>query len=182
MTSTCTELALVFFAKHVNGVGTCTAQTAHAVQAMNVAWRNWIAGIAAQSDMHLRCQVAAYVTLMLLTPRPVHPAPWVQRRGQCGKWNFAPHLLNMFRDCGLGSKCRCAAGSWGQEYARLHSDVLAGRAPPKYLIAEGIEGLSDSLSLVAGMLYVAILSGRALQIRETLPWSVSYDKPNIDWR
>ena len=76
----------------------------------------------------------------------------------------------------------CSAGSWGPEYARLHSDVLAGRAPPKYLVVEGIEGLSDSLSLVAGMLYVAILSGRALQIRDTLPWSAAYDKPNIDWR
>ena len=64
----------------------------------------------------------------------------------------------------------------------MHSDVLAGRAPPKYLVVEGIEGLSDSLSLAAGMLYVAILSGRALQIRETLPWSVAYDRPNIDWR
>ena len=74
------------------------------------------------------------------------------------------------------------SGSWGSEYARLHSDVSAGRAPPKFLVVEGIEGLSDSLSLVAGMLYVAMLSGRALQIRETLPWSAAYDKPNIDWR
>ncbi|KAL3130709.1 hypothetical protein ABBQ38_000058 [Trebouxia sp. C0009 RCD-2024] len=106
--------------------------------------------------MNPRLQVATYVALVLLTPRPAQPTPWIQRRGQCG--------------------------SWGPEYARLHSDVLAGRASPKYLVVEGIEGLSDSLSLVAGMLYVAMLSGRALQIRETLPWSAAYDKPNIDWR
>lgn len=73
-------------------------------------------------------------------------------------------------------------GSWGPEYAQLHDDVLSGRAREKYLVIEGIEGLADSLSLIAGMLYVAVLSGRALQIRENVPYSVAYDKPNIDWR
>lgn len=73
-------------------------------------------------------------------------------------------------------------GSWGPEYAQLHDDVLSGRTRQQYLVVEGIEGLADSLSLIAGMLYVAVLSGRALQIRENVPYSVAYDKPNIDWR
>lgn len=73
-------------------------------------------------------------------------------------------------------------GSWGPEYAKLHDDVLSGRTREQYLVVEGIEGLADSLSLIAGMLYVAVLSGRALQIRENVPYSVAYDKPNIDWR
>lgn len=78
---------------------------------------------------------------------------------------------------------RCVrAGSWGTDYARLHDDVVTGRAQQKYLVVEGIEGLADSLSLIAGMLYVAILSGRALQIRQNVPFSVAYDRPNIDWR
>lgn len=134
--------------------------------------------------MNPRLQVATYVALVLLTPRPAQPTPWIQRRGQCGKHTIVVYTTCIFEGKSrLAQQCaRFVTGSWGPEYARLHSDVLAGRASPKYLVVEGIEGLSDSLSLVAGMLYVAMLSGRALQIRETLPWSAAYDKPNIDWR
>ncbi len=80
------------------------------------------------------------------------------------------------------TKASAVEGSWGPEYAQLHDDVLSGRTREQYLVVEGIEGLADSLSLIAGMLYVAILSGRALQIRENVPYSVAYDRPNIDWR
>ena len=79
-------------------------------------------------------------------------------------------------------KAFVAEGSWGPEYAQLHVDVLSGRTREQYLVVEGIEGLADSLSLIAGMLYVAVLSGRALQIRENVPYTVAYDRPHIDWR
>ena len=46
-----------------------------------------------------RYHIAAYVTLMLLTPRPVYPTPWVQRRGQCGERALVCYLV-CYKDAG----------------------------------------------------------------------------------
>ena len=59
--------------------------------------------------------------------------------------------------------------------------MLLGIAPPKHLVVETFSGLADALALISGMLFVAILSGRALRIQEDLPFTAVYDQPNIDW-
>ena len=49
--------------------------------------------------MKPRLHVATYVALMLLTPRPVQLAPWVQRRGQCGKHTVGMCLSQSRSSC-----------------------------------------------------------------------------------
>lgn len=34
----------------------------------------------------------------------------------------------------------CGDGSWQREYSKLHRDILAGEAPPRYLLAQGQNG------------------------------------------
>lgn len=76
----------------------------------------------------------------------------------------------------------CLAGSWQQAYSEHHASVLLGISSPRFLVVETFSGLADSLALITGMLFVAILSGRALLIQEDLPFTAAYDQPNIDWR
>lgn len=59
--------------------------------------------------------------------------------------------------------------------------MLLGIAPQKYIVVESFSGLADDLSLIASMLYVAVLTDRALLIQEDMPYTVAYDHPNIDW-
>ena len=78
---------------------------------------------------------------------------------------------------------RSCAGSWGSAYAEQHRRILSGEAKQRYLVVQSFSGLADNLVFITGMLYVAVLTQSAIQIAENwLPYSVVYDKPNVDWR
>lgn len=78
--------------------------------------------------------------------------------------------------------CHCT-GTWQQTYSKHHASVLLGTASQKYIVVEGQSGggLADNLAIIASMLYVAVVTGRALLINEHRPYTAAYDLPNIDW-
>lgn len=61
----------------------CRRRGTDVVHPLNIGFSTF--GTLLRCAMHPRFHVATYVTLMLLTPRLVRPAPWIQRRGQCGE-------------------------------------------------------------------------------------------------
>ena len=92
-------------------------------------------------------------------------------------------MCNLISASRIGLSLSAPTGHWGATYADQHRRILGGQAAPKYLVVHSGSGLSDTLSMISGMLYVAVLTGRALQIGEQhLPYSLVYDQPNIDWR
>ena len=76
-------------------------------------------------------------------------------------------------------------GHWQEDYANLHKNILAGKAPQKFMIAEPDEGLADSLACVTTVFYMSVLTNSAFLLRDldnpvsTLTYG--YDQPNIEW-
>ena len=118
-----------------------------------------------------------YIALCLTA---VECTPWGHREGQCGARGFCTRCCRYMFAC--ASARVWFTGNWQEEYSKYHSSVLLGVAPRKYLVVETFSGLADSLALITGMLFVAVLSKRALQIQEDLPFMAAYDQPNIDWQ
>jgi hypothetical protein len=59
-------------------------------------------------------------------------------------------------------------GNWQADYARLHADILAGRAPQRYAVAHGDRGLADSMKGAVSVFYYAVLTKRAFLVRRVV--------------
>ncbi len=80
---------------------------------------------------------------------------------------------------------RGICGSWVQAYVRLHSDIIAGKLPPRYAIMmSDSSGLGDRLTSSVTIALYAILTKRAF----LYDWRGNHDLWNafrstyIDWR
>lgn len=74
---------------------------------------------------------------------------------------------------------------WQRQYAALHSSILSGRAPPRFVVSLGADvGLADRLAGTFSLFYYALMSGRAFQIA-SYPGAVSFrealEPVNVDW-
>jgi hypothetical protein len=80
------------------------------------------------------------------------------------------------------SRSSCG-NNWQSEYARLHRNILAGRQPPRYLIALGTGGLADSLAGAITLFWVALLTNRAflMDMGDGIKYEFAYDQPTINW-
>lgn len=105
---------------------------------------------------------------------------WGRGSVECGKLDYYYDTL-----CKYIAMTRCArlTGGWQQRYSTHHASVLLGTAPQKYIVVGGPpdSGLADTLALVTSMLYVAVLTDRALLIKRDVSYTAAYDLPNINW-
>ena len=126
-----------------------------------------------------KCCIVTYIALLAAVPS-ASCIEWGRLPGECGKItaNRCAHIIPFAANNTLHR-----TGTWQQSYSRHHASVLLGTAPQKYLAVEGepTGGLADNLAIITSMLYVAIITGRALLINEHRPWTAAYDMPNIDW-
>jgi hypothetical protein len=54
-------------------------------------------------------------------------------------------------------------GSWHSNYSKTHSEIVAGKRPPRYFVSMSVRsGVGDRLTGMITQLYLAILSDRAL--------------------
>ena len=102
---------------------------------------------------------------------------------QCGELPEHHCFMNVRYRCQPVLTAQASAGTWGAAYADQHRRILAGTAQAKYLVTQTESGLADNLVFISGMLYVAVLTGRAFQLaEEDLPYSLVYEQRFIDWR
>lgn len=77
-------------------------------------------------------------------------------------------------------------GSWQEDYAKMHHDIMTGKLPPRYLISIAPpQGLADRLAGAASQFLMAYFTNRAFLMtapESTAPLSVAYDYINIDSR
>ena len=127
-----------------------------------------------------KCCILTCIALLAAVPTATC-IEWGRLPGECGKIT-ASHRAHIILACASNTCQR--TGTWQQSYSRHHASVLLGTAPQKYIAVEGEPsgGLADNLAVITSMLYVAIITGRALLINEQhRPWTAAYDMPNIDW-
>lgn len=88
--------------------------------------------------------------------------------------------------CLCAGCCRSAlqcGDLWQSEYAKLHAEILSGDVEPRYLVAEGENGLADSLVGLVTQLFVALLQRRAffLTFGNNGQYEWAFSSPNINW-
>lgn len=72
---------------------------------------------------------------------------------------------------------------WQSEYTRMHAEMRSGDRDPRYLVAEGENGLADSLVGPVTLLFVAMLQKRAfiLTFGDGGQYEWAFSSPNINW-
>ena len=60
------------------------------------------------------------------------------------RWPVRP-MRRLRREVFVTGADRGDCGTWQRDYAALHADILAGRAPKRYALVYGQRGLADSL-------------------------------------
>lgn len=79
-------------------------------------------------------------------------------------------------------------GNWQEGYTKLHQDILAGRAPQRYVTFTATKGsnsggLADRLLGMASTFLFALLDNRAFlaEWQEPVPVEAVFDSPRIHW-
>lgn len=74
--------------------------------------------------------------------------------------------VSQSRAAALAGGAPCEA-PWAAAYAKRHADILAGSAPPRFLVGvAAVSGLADRVLAHIAQFYWAVLSGRAIQLME----------------
>jgi hypothetical protein len=82
---------------------------------------------------------------------------------------------------------RCNTSPLMQQYRQLHSSIMSGEAPPRYLVSVAPEtGMAERLTGLVTQFYMALLSGRALTAYHpdpaaVPPFSAACDYPLFNW-
>lgn len=83
--------------------------------------------------------------------------------------------LNDERDW-YASQC----GNWQAKYRKLHTKIVTGILPPRYVIFSMSSGLADCLSGVVTAFYFSLLTDRAFKIADKR-WPLVYNRVSVDW-
>ncbi|KAF6253796.1 hypothetical protein COO60DRAFT_1703665 [Scenedesmus sp. NREL 46B-D3] len=82
---------------------------------------------------------------------------------------------------------RCNTSPYIQKYRQLHSRIMSGHAPPRYLVSVAPEtGMADRLTGLVTQFYMALLSGRAMTASHpdpdaVPPFAAACDYPLFNW-
>lgn len=124
------------------------------------------------------CLLAVFGTAFILLPRYTT----IQQQH---KSLFGAHAI---RSCSGQAGPEVCGRGWAEKYTRLHSDIVSGKRPPKFLVAECHSGIADSLKGIQTLLWLAILTDRALLIkyvdkpkRTTPHFEWGFTAPNVNW-
>lgn len=77
---------------------------------------------------------------------------------------------------------QCGDG-WQPEYAAMHAAMLRGEVEPRFLVAQGMNGLADSMVGAISMLYVAVLQRRAffMTFGGKAKYEWAFSQPHVNW-
>ncbi|GAA6043644.1 hypothetical protein JCM8097_000852 [Rhodosporidiobolus ruineniae] len=131
-------------------------------------------------------------------PRPIQPAPPAEQHinppgADEGPGLFVggsqPKYSDLVQEWKTGRPLDvCEGGTWQQEYAELHADMLSGKREPRlleFVCRDGdyCGGIADRLlGMVTTFLY-SVITKRAVSMtwEQPAPLDLLFDSPNVDW-
>lgn len=96
---------------------------------------------------------------------------------------FLHDILVLTNDASLRRTLECGS-TWQAEYRDMHAAMLRGDIPPRYLVANGVNGLADSLTGATTMFYLAVLQNRAFKMTfgvADVDYGAAFTQPNVNW-